>query len=155
MEAAFFYDPANLTLIVGLALLGFDIMVVGLSPVMFVGVGALIVSAMLFVTGWRPALIETMALVAGASLLVALVGRRPLQKFQNAGVSEDESSDLIGRELTTTHEVTRTQGVVHWSGTEWQARLADEAPIDRVPPGARMKVAKVVNLALVLTPRPD
>ena len=152
MEPTFFYDPANLSLIAGLALLGFDIVVIGLSPVMFVALGALVVSAMLYVSGWRPALIETAALVSGASLLIALVGRRPLQRFQNADVQEDASSDLIGRELTTTHEVTKTEGVVHWSGVEWQARLAEDAPVERAAPGARMKVVKVANLALVLAP---
>jgi hypothetical protein len=153
MEPAFFYDPANLSLIAGLALLGFDIVVIGLSPVMFVALGALAVSATLYASGWRPSLIETAALVAGASLLIALVGKRPLQKFQSADVREDESSDLIGRELTTTHEVTKTKGVVHWSGAEWQARLAEDSPIERVAPGERMKVVKVANLALVLKPK--
>ena len=124
METAFLYDPANASLIAGLILLGLDIVVIGLSPVMFVAVGALLTSAVLYATGWRPSLVETAAIVAGAGLLIAIVGRKPLQRFQNADVEEDKSSDLIGRELTTTHEVTKTRGVVFWSGVEWQARLA-------------------------------
>lgn len=152
MEPTFLYDPANLSLIVGLALLGLDIVVIGLSPVMFFALGSLAVSALLYATGWRPALIETAALAAGASLLIALVGRKPLQRFQNADVEEDRSSDLIGRELTTTHEVTKTGGRVYWSGVDWQARLAEDAGVDRLAPGARARVARIDNLVLVLTP---
>ena len=91
-------------------------------------------------------------MAALVSLLVAVFGMRPLQRFQNEDVQEDETSDLIGRELVTTHEVTKTSGVVQWSGVEWQARLAPDAPIEKVEPGVRMTVAKVVNLALVLRP---
>lgn len=152
MEPSFFYDPANLSLIVGLALLGLDIVVIGLSPVMFFALGSLATSATLYVTGWRPTMVETAALAAGASLLIALVGRKPLQRFQNADVQEDQSSDLIGRELVTTHEVTKTGGRVHWSGVTWEARLMADAGVERLAPGAKARVARVENLALVLEP---
>ena len=69
METAFLYDPANASLIAGLILLGLDIVVIGLSPVMFVAVGALLTSAVLYATGWRPPLVETAAIVAGAESL--------------------------------------------------------------------------------------
>jgi membrane protein implicated in regulation of membrane protease activity len=152
MEPAFFSDPATVSLIVGLALLGLDIIVIGLSPVMFFAVGALATSALLFVTGARPGLIETAAIAAGLSLVIALVGRKPLQRFQNADVQEDQSSDLIGRELVATHEVTKAGGRVYWSGVEWEARLSADAAVDSLAPGARAKVARVENLTLVLAP---
>lgn len=152
METAFFTDPANVSLVVGLALLGLDIVIIGLSPMMFVAIGAIATSLALYVTGLRPTPVETIALIAAASLVVALVGKGPLQRFQNADVEEDQSSDLIGRELTTTHEVTKTGGRVRWSGVDWQARLAAEAPVDSLAPGARARVTRVENLVLVLTP---
>lgn len=152
MDPAFFTDPANLSLIVGLALLGFDIVVVGLSPVMFVAVGALATSAALYATGARPGLVETAAIAAGASLVIALIGRKPLQRFQSADVREDQSSDLIGRTLTTTHEVTKSGGRVHWSGLDWEARLTPETAVDSLAPGAHVRVARVENLVLVLEP---
>lgn len=152
MDTGFFADPANLSLIVGLALLGVDIVVLGLSPVMFVGVGAIATSALLYTTGARPGLAETAAIAATASLLIALLGRKPLQRFQSADVRDDQSSDLIGRTLTTTQEVTKTQGRVHWSGLDWEARLAPEAPVESLAPGAHARVARVENLILVLEP---
>ncbi len=152
MEPAFFYDPANLSLIAGLALLGLDIVVIGLSPVMFVAVGALLTSALLYATGWRPALVETAAIVAGVSFFIAFLGKKPLQRFQSADVEEDQSSDLIGRELTTTHEVTKQSGVVFWSGVEWQARLAQDAAVESLARGVKARVVRVENLALVLEP---
>ncbi len=154
MAPAFVTDSANVSLIAGLALLGLDVVVIGLSPMMFVAVSAIATSALLYVTGARPDLIETLAIVAGLSLVIALVGRKPLQRFQNADVQEDQSSDLVGRELTTTHEVTKTSGCVHWSGLDWEARLAADAPVERLAPGARARVARIENLALTLEPLP-
>jgi len=152
MAPAFFYDPANLSLIVGLALLGLDIVVIGLSPMMFVALGSLATSVLLYATGWRPTLAETAAVAAGASLVIAVLGKGPLQRFQKADVQDDQSSDLIGRELTTTHEVTKRSGRVHWSGVTWEARLAPGAPVESLAPGARARVTRVENLVLVLEP---
>lgn len=146
------YDPANASLVIGLALLALDIAVIGLSPLMFFALGALVTSALLYLTGFRPSMIETTALAAALSLAIALVGRKPLQRFQNADIEEDTSSDLIGRELTTTHEVTKTRGVVYWSGVEWQARLATDAGAETLAPGVRARVTAIENLTLVLTP---
>jgi inner membrane protein len=152
METITSLDSAALTLIVGLALFAFDTLVLGLSPVMFVAVAALATSAALFATGARPALVETAAAVAGLSVIIALVGRKPLQRFQNADVQEDQSSDLIGRVLTTTQEVTKDHGRVYWSGVDWEARLARDATTPRLAPGVRAKVTRVDNLVLVLAP---
>ncbi|MBU3890286.1 hypothetical protein FM996_10760 [Methylosinus sporium] len=146
------YDPANASLVVGLALLALDIAVIGLSPLMFFAIGALATSALLYLTGFRPSLLETAALAATLSLATALVGRKPLQRFQIAEVQEDTSSDLIGRELTTTHAVTKSGGVVYWSGVEWRARLAADSRADSLAPGARARVTAIENLELVLTP---
>ncbi|HEY8260709.1 MAG TPA: NfeD family protein [Methylosinus sp.] len=147
-----FSDPANISLVIGLALLALDIAVIGLSPLMFFALGALATSLLLYVTGFRPGLVETTALAAALSLAIALVGRKPLQRFQNADVEEDRSSDLIGRELTTTHEVTKSAGTVHWSGVDWRARLAADAGAESLAPGVRAKVTAIENLTLVLTP---
>jgi membrane protein implicated in regulation of membrane protease activity len=129
---------------------------------MFVAAGALVTSGILYVSGWKtgilyvigrhPGVIEPLALCAVISLLIALIGRGPLQRFQSSNVQEDKSSDLIGRELVTTHEVTKTGGCVYWSGTLWQARLADRVRAERVGPGVRMQVVQVKNLALILSP---
>ena len=148
----FLFDPANATLVAGLILLATDIIVIGLSPVMFVGVASIATSLLLYATGWRPGLAETLARVAGASLLVTFVGWRPLRRFQSADVQDDQSSDLIGRELTTTHDVTKSGGRLHWSGLDWQARLAPEAPVERLAAGERARVTRVENLTLVLAP---
>lgn len=152
MEPAFFMDSANLSLIVGLALLGFDIVVLGLSPIMFVAIGAVVTSAALYATGARPGLVETAAIAAALSLVIAIFGRKPLQRFQSADVQEDQSSDLIGRELTTTHEVTKETGRVHWSGLDWEARLSPDAPVESLAAGVRARVTRVDNLVLVLEP---
>jgi inner membrane protein len=155
-------NPAQLYLIAGLLLLGIDIFLIGLSPLMFIAIGALVTSGILYVSGWKtgilhligwnPGVLEPLVMCALISLLAAVAGRRPLQAFQNSNVQEDKSSDLIGREVVTTHEVTRSEGCLYWSGTLWQARLADSARVERVGPGVRMQVEKVKNLALILRP---
>ena len=155
-------NPAILFLIAGLIFFGIDIFVVGLSPLMFVAAGAVTTGAVLYFTswksgilylaGWNPGVLEALALCAAISLALALIGRRPLQRFQNTNVQEDQSSDLIGRELVTTQDVTKTEGFIYWSGTQWQARLAGNVQADRVGPGVRMEVVEVKNLALILRP---
>jgi membrane protein implicated in regulation of membrane protease activity len=152
MDANFFNDPAIFSLIAGLVLLGVDIFIIGLSPVMFVALGALAAGVILYVTGWRVSLVGAAALWAVISLVITAVGWRPLRRFQSADVQEDESSDLIGRELVATHEVTKAGGVVHWSGVEWQAQLSDDAAVDALHAGERARVVKVKNLALILEP---
>jgi hypothetical protein len=42
--------------------------------------------------------------------------------------------------------------MVDWSGTQWQARLADSVQVERVGPGVRMQVVQVKNLALIFVP---
>jgi inner membrane protein len=155
-------NPAILFLIVGLISFGVDIFVIGLSPFMFVAAGALATGAILYLTtwnsgilslaGWNPGFLEALALWAAISLALAIIGRRPLQTFQNANIREDQSSDFIGRELVTTQDVTKTDGFIYWSGTQWQARLAGTVQADRVGPGVRMQVVEVKNLALILRP---
>jgi membrane protein implicated in regulation of membrane protease activity len=157
-----FDHPALLFLIAGLLLLGFDIFVLGLSPLLFVAAGALATGGILYVAswksgilslaGWSPGFLEALALCAVLSLIFAIFGRGPLRKFQNANIQEDQSSDLIGREVITTHEVSKTEGFVYWSGTQWQARLAGSVEADHVGPGVRMRVVEVKNLALILRP---
>ncbi len=144
-------NPVIVYLIAGLALLGLDMLLVGLSPLMFVAVGAIVTSGLLYATGWNPGGLEVLAIFAVTSLLLAVVGWKPLQAFQNSNVHEDNSSDLIGRELVTTQEVTKTAGSVEWSGTQWQAYLADDVSTDKIGPGVRVRIVRVHNLALVLT----
>jgi inner membrane protein len=54
--------------------------------------------------------------------------------------------------LVTTQDITKTEGSIYWSGTQWQARLAAGVEADRVGPGVRMRVVEVKNLALILSP---
>jgi len=157
-----FGQPALLFLIAGLLLLGFDIFVLGLSPLLFVAAGALVTGGILYaaswkggilsLTGWTPGFLEALGLCAVISLAFAIFGRGLLQKFQNANIRDDKSSDLIGREVVTTQEVTKTEGFVYWSGTQWQARLADSVDADCVGKGVRMQVVEVKDLALILRP---
>jgi membrane protein implicated in regulation of membrane protease activity len=154
--------PAVIFLIVGLVLFGMDIFVIGLSPLLFVAAGALVTSAIVFVAGWGGGILhlagwtlgylEAGAIWAILSVLIALVGRGRLEAFQSAGIEDDRSSDLIGREMVTTEEITKTAGWISFSGTTWQARLADSVDTDRIGPGVRMRVVQVKNLALVLRP---
>jgi membrane protein implicated in regulation of membrane protease activity len=155
-------NPAILFLVAGLIVFGIDVFVVGVSPLIFVAAGALATgitlylaswkSGILYLTGWHPGFLEALALCAALSLALAVAGKRPLQRFQNANIREDQSSDLIGRELVTTQDITKTEGSVYWSGTQWQARLAASVEADRVGPGVRMRVVDVKNLALILRP---
>ena len=145
-------NPVIFYLVAGLIIIGFDIFMIGLSPLVFLGIGAVLTSGILYYGGYSLTMLEALALCAVVSLLLALVGYGPLRRFQNSNVRDDDSSDLIGRELVTTQEVTKAGGSVDWSGTQWQARLADDVQAEKIGAGVRARIVKVVNAALVLRP---
>jgi len=147
-------DPVAVYAIIGLALLGADIGIIGLSPLMFVGGGALGMSGLLYISGWHPSLVDGLAAWAVVSLLTAIMGWRPLRRFQNANIQEDNNSDLVGRELVTTETVTKTGGWIEWSGTHWQVRLAPDVKDESIKVGIRARVEQVKDLVLVIRPIP-
>lgn len=145
-------DQATLFLIVGLILIAVDMLVVGLSPLMFIAAGALLTSALIHVASLDLDLLEALLLAAGLAVAAALLGWYPLRRLQRSMASPPVGSDLVGRELETTAKVDKSAGTIRWSGTEWRARLDATAPMPSVPPGTRVRITAVDGVTLVLAP---
>lgn len=149
---ALLQDRATLFLVVGLILISVDLFVVGISPLMFIAVGTLLTSAILW-TGWLDGgLLQALLLAALMSIVVAVVGWGPLRWMQGRMSADPVGSDLAGRRLDTTAPVDRKGGTIRWSGTEWRARLDPRCTTDSLPAGRSVRITGIDGVTLVLTP---
>jgi membrane protein implicated in regulation of membrane protease activity len=145
-------DHPTLFLIVGLILIAVDLFVVGISPLMFLALGALLTSAILW-AGWvEGGLLRAVLLAALMSVLAAALGWYPLRWLQQRMVREPVGSDLVGRRLDTTAPVDRQGGTIRWSGTVWQARLDPTAVPEALPAGVPVRITGVDGVTLMLVP---
>ncbi len=136
------YAIAGVCLILELSVLGMS------GPLLFLALGCLLTGFLVSlgaVTGWEMELLSVGVL---APLSAALLWKS-LKKFQNAGVGRDTSSDMIGKILPVTQEITRDQGTVSYSGIDWQARL-DSAHTESVTLGGRACVVAVDGSLLLV-----
>jgi membrane protein implicated in regulation of membrane protease activity len=149
---ALLQDHATLFLVVGLILISVDLFVVGISPLMFIAVGSLLTSAILW-TGWVDGgLLQALLLAALMSVVAAVLGWGPLRWMQGRMSSEPIGSDLAGRRLDTTGPVDRRGGTIRWSGTEWQARLDPHSMVESLPAGRSVRITGIEGVTLILTP---
>lgn len=138
----FLYALAGVALVLELGVLGIN------GPLLFFSVASILTGVLISVgllNGWE---LEVLTLGILTSL-TALVLWKPLKKFQNATIPLDTSSDMIGRVLPVTLEVTRDQGRLAYSGIEWQARLHNSAN-ESIPIAARATVVTVDGSLLMV-----
>lgn len=116
--------PALFFCLAGLALVAAELLIFQLSVFwfLFIGAGALLASGILYVLqieDWTLA----MALFAVSSIVVTALGYRPLKRMQLSRTSM-HGNDAIGQSVRVLATISPAQdGVVHWSGADWQARL--------------------------------
>lgn len=152
----FLNNPVTLWFAIGVVLLLVDIMLIGFSPVLFLGLAALLVSLVVWIGAtfmsppWNPSFETTLFVWSLAIIAVMVLGWRPLKRFQSAGKDTTSSVEILGRELVTTDEVTRTSGTIRWSGTDWQARVYEGSVADHLGAGVRVRVAKIAGITLFL-----
>ncbi len=139
--AHLFYTLTGLCLILELGVLGMS------GPLLFVALGSLLTGVMIslgVINGWEMAILSLGLLTT----ISALILWKPFKRFQNAAVVPDTSSDMIGRVLQVTQLVTRDQGAVSYSGTEWQVRLKEA--VEPVPVGMHVRVLAVDGSLLLV-----
>ena len=122
----FFYVLAGTSFILELSLLG------------LISVG--------LITGWE----EEILVVGVLTVLIASLLWRPLKKFQNSGGGADTSSDMIGRVVTVSKDITAEEGAIRYSGIDWQARLDASANEAFLAEGEQCIIASISgNIMLV------
>ena len=139
----FFYVLAGTSFILELSLLGLS------GPLLFFAIASLVTALLIsvgLISGW-----EVEILVVGVlTVVIALLLWKPLKKFQNSGGGADTSSDMIGREVKVSKDITAEEGAIRYSGIDWQARLDASANEAFLAAGEQCIIASVNgNIMLV------
>lgn len=140
-----FYLIAGVSFIAELSLIGFG------GPLLFFAIASLLTGMLVslgVISGW-----EIEVLVVGIlTCLMALVLWKPLKNFQNSGGGSDTSSDMIGRQVMTSHIVTINDGRIRFSGIDWNARLAPDCTVTSIHAGAACIISAVDGNIMIVKP---
>lgn len=119
------------------------------GPLLFFAIGSLLSAVLVtagLLTSWEA---ETVSVVILTALSAALIWR-PLKRLQNASIDSDNSSDMIGRVLIASSQITETEGKLEYSGTQWESRTGPgDAPIES---GSKVKVVSIEGTRLFVIP---
>lgn len=100
-----------------------ELSVMGLSsPLLFFSIGTFVTAILVsfgLIIDWEMILFSIGILTAiTAGLLWG-----PLKRFQNQGGGPDTSSDMIGKIVPVSEDITPSSGKIRFSGIDWNARL--------------------------------
>lgn len=144
----FIQNPSHLFYtITGVCLL-LELSVLGMSgPLLFLSLGSLLTGVAISlgaINGWEMAILSLGLLTAASALFLW----KPFKRFQNSAAAANNSSDMIGRILPVTQQVTLEQGSVAYSGIEWQVRLKENG--EPIEAGRRARVVGVDGSLLLV-----
>jgi membrane protein implicated in regulation of membrane protease activity len=114
---------AGISFIVELTVLGMS------GPLLFIAIASVITGILVqlnILSGWESELLSVGALTA----LIALLLWKPLKSFQNSSTGSDTSSDMIGKQVPSSTEITHVAGKIRFSGIDWSARLTSDCEVD-------------------------
>jgi len=145
-------SPFWLFLLVGVGLLAVELLVFQFTTfwLFFVGLGALVAAAFAWAFADATYLTTTLVFVAASALTAALLFK-PLRRWQNqpSGISDNNA---VGQRVVVKRTVgVDSPGVVTWSGSEWQAELA-EGQQGSISPGDNATVIAVEGIRLLVAP---
>ncbi|MDQ3170827.1 MAG: NfeD family protein [Acidobacteriota bacterium] len=134
---------------VGLALVVLEIAAPGGFFVIFFGLAAMAVGALMF-AGVAGELWVQLLLFSVLSAVFLLVFRNPLLRRFKFDRGTDEIDNLTGEPATALDDIAPTEaGRVELRGSTWRARNGSALPISR---GARVRVIAVDRLTVVVIP---
>jgi inner membrane protein len=141
----FFYTLAGLSFIVELTLMGLS------GPLLFFAIGSFITAILInvgLIAGWE---IEIFVLGVLTGLITMALWK-PLKNFQNSGGGADSSSDMIGRQVAASTEITATGGSVRYSGIDWNSRLASDSGASSIAQGDQCLISSVDGNVMLVKP---
>jgi membrane protein implicated in regulation of membrane protease activity len=138
----FFYMLTAICLLAELTVLGLS------GPLLFIAIGSL-AAGLLTSMGLLHDFGIALVILAGFSIASAGLLWGPLKRMQNQPVTEETSSDMVGKILPVTATITLADGRVSYSGVEWLARL-DSSSNDPIEAGQRAEVTSVFGTILVV-----
>lgn len=136
-----FYTVTGVCLLLELSVLGMS------GPLLFLALGSLLTGLLIslgVINGWEMAILSLGLLTAISALLLW----KPFKRFQDSSSAANNSSDMVGRVLPVTQQVTLEQGSVAYSGIEWQVRLKESG--EPIAAGKRARVVAVDGSLLLV-----
>jgi membrane protein implicated in regulation of membrane protease activity len=140
-----FYLIAGISFVVELTVMGLS------GPLLFFAIGSFLTAIFVslgLIGGWE---IEIFCLGISTGL-IALLLWRPLKNFQNSGGGSDESSDMIGRHVLVSSEISLHGGTVRYSGINWNSRLKDGADVSMIAEGQYCAIVAVDGNVMLVEP---
>lgn len=148
-------DPLWIWLAAGLALLMLELA----TGSLFLLWPALAALAMAGVMVAAPDLSLAVQFTAFALLgvVLTLIGRtyfqlRPLRRGSDRPDLNDRAAQLVGQRVSALAAFEGGSGPVKLQDSQWNARLADEAPDGSIAPGASLRVVRVEGATLIVEP---
>ena len=120
----FFYLVAGISFIVELTIIGLG------GPLLFFAIASFITGLLIslgVLSGWEMEIFALGILTALTTLLLW----KPLKKFQNSGGGADTSSDMIGKQVPASSDITSSTGTIRYSGIDWNSRLDSRAGVEQ------------------------
>ena len=141
----FFYLLAGISFIVELTLIGLG------GPLLFFAIASFVTGVLINIgvlSGWEMEIFALGVLTAVTTLLIW----KPLKKFQNSGGGADTSSDMIGREVPASSEITSGKGTIRYSGIDWNSRLDIGAGVESIANGEQCIISAVDGNVMLVKP---
>ena len=140
-----FYLISGLSFVLELAVMGLG------GPLLFFAIASAITGLLIqlgVISGWEVE-IFVVGILTG---IIAVALWKPLKRFQNSGGGADNSSDMIGREVKTSSEITNTEGTIRYSGINWSARLDRDSDVEKIISGALCVITAVDGNVMIVKP---
>jgi hypothetical protein len=139
------YALAGISLVLELSIMGLS------GPLFFFAIASAITGVLVglgIIDGWA---IEVLT-VGILSALITLIMWKPLKKLQNSRSKTDESSDMIGLQVTVVDEINHSGGSIRYSGLNWNARLAEEANVEVIGSNQVCIIAAITGTTMLVKP---
>lgn len=141
---SYFYDNhASLWYLIAGICFVIELTVLGLSgPLLFVALACVLTGILVnvgIIESWQ---VEVLSVAIFTALCFALLWK-PLKSLQNAGGGFDTSSDMIGRQVLCSAEITATGGSIRYSGINWNARLSSETDVKTIAEDTMCEIVAV------------
>jgi len=145
-------NPFWLFLIIGVALVAIELLVFQFTTfwLFFIGLGALVAAGYALLTN-GVTYTATMIVFLGASVAFTILLYAPIRRWQNKP-SAMSDNNAIGQQVTVKEPVgPATRGTVSWSGSDWQAELA-QGELVTLNTGDIATVVSVEGIRLLIRP---
>jgi membrane protein implicated in regulation of membrane protease activity len=154
MEIVNYFSENNAQLFYLIAAISFmlELTVLGMSgPLLFFAIASVFTAILIHLNllpSWEGQFLALGLLTA----LIAVVLWKPLKRFQNSSDGTDTSSDMIGKEVPSSSEITHIKGHIRFSGVNWSARLESDCKVGSVKDNTACIITGVEGNVMLVKP---